>query len=286
MFRRLPLSALTALALLGAFAPAPARAAPAAPAKAAPATSYTVWYRGPGHTAWTQQGTYPSHERAMAVAQDLYRRGFEVQVQPRTSITHLPPRPRSADLPAHLTVTPQQAAQIFRWMAGQQDIAFRYVADGCYARCHLMVQRMLAHGWKPYKVWSFENGEPLYVKTDYHSGGHVTWRYHVAPILRVRMSNGQQAWRVIDPSMFPEPVSIARWSGAQKRRGSRYSPYVTVTRLGQAPVDVHGKRLAGSGYWTGADPPGGLGAHARQTMRRYKALEPLPRPRRTLAHAA
>jgi hypothetical protein len=158
-------------------------------------------------------------------------------------------------------------------MASQKDIAFHFPADGCYARAHLMIRRMQKQGFKPYKVWSFANGDSLYVKTKWHPKGEVTWRYHVAPLLRVRTKDGKQAWYVIDPSLFPEPVTIARWRNIQKHPKSRYTPYITVTRLGQAPKDAKGNLVAGTGYWPGADPREGLDAHAVKMMRLYKPYE-------------
>jgi hypothetical protein len=181
-------------------------------------------------------------------------------------------------------VTVKKVETIFSWAARQKDIAYRYPADGCYARAHLLVRRLQKAGFKPYKVWSMQNGKPLYVRTRNHPRGYVTWKYHVAPVLRVRYANNEQAWYVIDPSMFSKPVLISTWRNAQQWPNSKYTPHVTVTRIGVAPLDPQRRRLRGSGYWPGTDPVEGLDRHAVRIMKRYKPWEgKLPRSRSVAA---
>jgi hypothetical protein len=136
-----------------------------------------------------------------------------------------------------------------------------------------MIRRMQKQGFKPYKVWTFQNRDPLFVRTSNHPAGHVEWRYHVAPLLRVRFSNGQQRWFVVDPALFKAPATIPQWRDVQKKPGSAYTPFVRLTRLGQAPKDGNGTQLTGSGYWPGADPREGVDTHAAKMMRLYKPFE-------------
>jgi hypothetical protein len=243
------------------------------PAAAATSTSYVVYHRKTGTTEWAEYRVYGSAEEARKAAHNLHDKGWEVQVYSRTATTRVPARPKAGTLPQDHTVSLTKAGEVFRWMARQNDISFRYPTDGCYARAHLMIRRMQKNGFKPWKVWSFANGESLYVRTTNHPSGHVTWRYHVAPILRVRLQDGQQRWYVIDPSMFKAPVTIAAWRNAQKRPGGRYDPYVTITRLGVAPIDATKKRLPGTGYWAGPDPKEGTDLHAVRMMKLYKPHE-------------
>jgi hypothetical protein len=118
------------------------------------------------------------------------------------------------------------------------------------------------------------NGEPLYARTKNVAAGYVTWGYHVAPVLHVRVNAKTKAWYVIDPSLFHHPVTIVQWENAQKKSPSSHTPYIAMTRLGEAPLWIDHQRKPGSGYWPGADPGVGLHNHAVQTMQRYKALEP------------
>jgi hypothetical protein len=273
----LPRLLLCAVLALLAVQPAPA----SSPAKTASGVAargvtsrFAVYYRKTGTIKWSEYRVYSSAQEANAAAQGLYQRGFEVEVNARITMTHVPARPKAGLLPASDTVTPEQARQAFRWASGQTSIAFRFPTDGCYARAHLMVRGLKQRGLKPWKVWSFANGgESLYARTSNHPKGHVEWRYHVAPILRVRLAGNKQRWYVIDPSLFKGPVTITTWKNSQKKPGARYNPYVTITRLGVAPTDATKKKLPGTGYWPGPDPKEGTDRHAVKMMRRYKPFE-------------
>jgi hypothetical protein len=288
MFRRVLLCAVLVMTTLAALplAAEPAGKTASGAAPRATTTRYSVFYRKAGTTKWNDYRTYGSSQEASAAARDLYQKGWEVEVHARITMTHVPSRPKAGLLPISQTVTQQQAGEVFRWMASQRDIAFRYPSDGCYARAHLMIRRMQQRGLKPWKVWSFANGgESLYVRTGNHPSGHVEWRYHVAPIVRVRLANNKQRWYVIDPAMFKGPVTITAWKNAQKKPGGRYNPYVTITRLGVAPTDATKKKLPGTGYWPGPDPREGADTHASKMMRLYKPFQGKMPPRTLVAHA-
>jgi hypothetical protein len=185
---------------------------------------------------------------------------------------HRSPARVTAPAEVRPVVTPEEAAALFTWLAQQKDIAFDYPWDGCYARAHLMARRLRARGYEPGKVWAFANHDNLHVSIDPKHA--VEWKYHVAPTLRVRIPNGTIQVMVLDPSMFSWPVHISEWSAAQKKY-TRSHPYITVTRFGQAPILPNGVRAPGSGYWPTSDPPEGLDANARKTMKHY-----LARPKR------
>src|SRR5262249_49067031 len=153
-----------------------------------------------------------------------------------------PTRPASRPLPANELVKEAKATEVFNWMARQRDIAFRYPIDGCYARSQLMVERMRKQGFHPAKVWAFANGESLYARTRNNPKGYVTWSYHVAPVLRVRVTPKVQRWFVIDPSLFQQPVPIAAWEQAMRKSANSHRAYLTVTRIGHPPTLLSGKK--------------------------------------------
>src|SRR5947199_7963259 len=97
-----------------------------------------------------------------------------------------------------------QAAAIFTAFAAAEDLALRFPADGCYARTHLMMQRLLAQGLAPFKVWAFaaSTADLLWVETADHPEGRVSWGYHVAPALVVRGEEGSTREMVFDPMLF------------------------------------------------------------------------------------
>jgi hypothetical protein len=178
-----------------------------------------------------------------------------------------------AEAEADVAATPERARSAFQAMAGQKDLASRYPTDGSYAITHLMVQRLQKMGLKPGKVWAVGNGEALFARTKHVPRGYVTWGYHVAPTLTVRLADGRTQVTVIDPTLFTAPVPLEQWKRALMRRPDSPEPYITQSRPGEAPLWSDGKRLPGSGYWPGADPPGGPDAHAAATMKKYKPWE-------------
>src|ERR1700730_4122612 len=151
-------------------------------------------------------------------------------------------------------LTPEQAQQLFKSMATQPDISFRFPSDGCYARAHLMVRRMQAMGYRPGKVWAFARSkqESLVCRTRNHPRGYVTWKYHVAPTIRVRIEDKVYDL-VFDPSIFDHPVKISQWARAQKRSPTNRTPFICKTRIGQPPRrKPRARRTAGTGYWPSA----------------------------------
>jgi len=124
-------------------------------------------------------------------------------------------------------------------------IPFQYVIDGCYARAHKMRWVITTkYGYCCEKVFSFanQNFDRLAVQANKWGGCCVTWWYHVAPLVRVRVRLGKASVvlaLVIDPGMFDKPVLLSSWLYAQENKtcdananvsmysiqpGSAYSP--------------------------------------------------------------
>jgi glutaminase-like protein len=123
-------------------------------------------------------------------------------------------------------VTPQRAQQLFSLCNSRlccpascppPCIPFLYPDDGCWARAHEMCRLMIADGAQPEKVWIYGTPPPslpLKVSSQNKSSCLVEWNWHVAPTLEVSVGNTVETW-VIDPSLFPGPVSQATWAGVQ-----------------------------------------------------------------------
>jgi len=107
-----------------------------------------------------------------------------------------------------------------------QCIPFQYVVDGCYARAHKMRQIITEqYGYCCEKVFSFAIPYPyrLAVKANKWGGCCVTWWFHVAPLVRVRIKIKLLSFNlefvlamVIDPGMFDKPVLLSSWLAAQE----------------------------------------------------------------------
>lgn len=116
-------------------------------------------------------------------------------------------------------------------------IPFQYVIDGCYARAHQM-RRIITTRYRYCceKVFSFAtaNNDRLAVKANKWGGCCVTWWYHVAPLIRVRLhlkgfpkSKPLIVAMVIDPGMFDKPVLLSTWLAAQENAGCHANARVT-----------------------------------------------------------
>ena len=136
-------------------------------------------------------------------------------------------------------------------LGGPYDISpcipFQYVIDGCYARAHKMRKIITTkYRYCCEKVFSFatEDDDELAVKADKWGGCCVTWWYHVAPLVRVRLRASKTRGcrlvlaMVIDPSMFDKPVLLSTWLSAQENLTC--SPTAKVSKYSIQP---------GSAYW-------------------------------------
>jgi len=120
-------------------------------------------------------------------------------------------------------------------------IPFQYVRDGCYARAHKM--RWIITQKYHYcceKVFSFANqgSDTLAVQANKWGGCCVTWWYHVAPLVRVRLGRFGVLLLVIDPGMFDKPVLLSTWLAAQENKACSANANVSMYSI-----------QPGSAYW-------------------------------------
>ena len=295
MLRRSFLCAVILLFLchLGRASPAAGQAPVVMPAPTTQA-GWKIEVRKPGRLVWTETARSPRVDEARSLVNGLYRSGFQVRMTKYESLTYRRPTTGSVSPPASVGPSPApaptvpfpqpiawaSAMDVFRKLAAMGDrIAYRFPTDGCYARAHLMAQEMKQLGHQPWKVWSKANGkELLYAVTKNHPRGHVTWGWHVAPILRVKLSSGKVIWCAFDPSLQTRPCSLSEWKKVQTRPGATVSPTLEVTTPGKAPF-WDGKRM-GSGYTiSNSIPPNRLDEVAWAKMREYKPFEGKWHPR-------
>ncbi len=118
------------------------------------------------------------------------------------------------------TVTLQRAQQLFELVnakvccpasAPAPCIPFLYPDDGCWGRASEMCRLIIADGAQPRKVWIYGH---LLVQTANNPACHVGWGWHVAPTLEVNTGVGTDTY-VIDPSLFPGPVTKTMWKSVQ-----------------------------------------------------------------------
>ena len=90
-------------------------------------------------------------------------------------------------------------------------IPFDYPDDGCWGRAHEMYRLMGNQGVACNKVWIYGN---LRAATTNNPHCQVSWGWHVAPTLQVKIGTRTETY-VIDPSLFPKPVTQAAWASVQ-----------------------------------------------------------------------
>jgi hypothetical protein len=101
--------------------------------------------------------------------------------------------------------------QIFKVIASDPKIPFKYAQDGCNARAQEMSRILDKHGVTSAKI--FIEGD-LKVKTENSPKGYFEWWYHVAPAVKVKVGNKVMVY-VIDPSIFDRPVPVEDWIKSQ-----------------------------------------------------------------------
>lgn len=128
-------------------------------------------------------------------------------------------------------------------------IPFQYVRDGCYARAHQM-RRIITtrYGYCCEKVFSYAPyaDDFLAVQANKWGGCCVEWWYHVAPLVRVRVTLRLPGLprrisfdlaMVIDPGMFDKPVLLSTWLAAQENTAC--NPLAKVTAYSIQPGSAY-----------------------------------------------
>jgi Glutaminase len=197
-------------------------------------------------------------------------------------------------------LTEDEAQQAFTTLAAKGDeIAFRYVREGCECRAQLMIEHLEALGIDPGRAWALAVGRKLTVPDPSRPPrGTIQWENHVAPLVAV--AGKPHGLLVLDPSLSQAgPLTVPEWTGAMRARaievsevalsqaqilerqtaytlqhGQPMDAVVFVLRRGVAPVPEKG----GSGFRIAPDPPEGPSAFAHAEMRRLLDLQRQLRP--------
>lgn len=163
-------------------------------------------------------------------------------------------------------LSPQEAIAIFDWLAGMQDIAYRYATDGCYARTHIMCRRLMEKGFDPQKAWAFEE-EGEYYRVMLQDGTKQRFSFHVAPALSLRMDDGAVKDMIFDPAFFNGPATEEEWGGIVT---NGWPPVIDIKPFGVAPIGYHGDYIPKHIITENLDQ------HARKVMEEHFLLPPTP----------
>jgi hypothetical protein len=72
-----------------------------------------------------------------------------------------------------------------------------------------MSDLLVRSGYTPMRAWIFNVKAHMNLTTP--GGEDLSWWYHTAPALKVRLSKGQDTELIFDPSMYDGPVTFQEW---------------------------------------------------------------------------
>jgi hypothetical protein len=195
-------------------------------------------------------------------------------------------------------LTRQEAEEAFRAVAALRDqIAFRWLREGCECRAQLMIEHLQGLGLEPGRVWAVSVGRRLAFPQPNKPGHFYHWENHVAPTVAVE--GIEHGILVIDPALSQaSPLSLLDWTRVLRiqsvhvsdrglsetdvmalqrehvLQGRELDAVVFILNFGQPPLT----NLGGSGFRIGPDPDEELGSFARAEMREFlrnqRSLDP------------
>jgi hypothetical protein len=95
-----------------------------------------------------------------------------------------------------------------------KQVTFAYPDDGCYARAHVMAQRLALRNVQSEKVFATGSlAVPNDRGADAPAGqpGVTRWGWHVAPVISVLGNDGVVRKMVLDPSIAKGPITVDQW---------------------------------------------------------------------------
>jgi hypothetical protein len=183
-------------------------------------------------------------------------------------------------------------ADLFAALAAKGDeIAFRYLFEGCECRAQFMIEYLEAMGINPGRAWAVAVGRDLAFPHPTQPRATIKWRNHTAPT--VALEGTECSVLVIDPATQTGPVTLRQWAASMRAtsievsqvplsqaeilaqqtaralRGEDFDAVLFSLARGQAPIP----EVGGSGFRLAPDPPEGVSAFAHAEMRRLLGLQ-------------
>lgn len=112
------------------------------------------------------------------------------------------------------TLTAARAVELFNTLARAPDIPHNFVDEGCHFRAHVESARLEQAGVYSEKAFCVPDGSDLRINSNKTPLGFTLGMFHTAPCVFVRSDDGQVHRRIIDPSLFDQPVSVEQWQSA------------------------------------------------------------------------
>ena len=153
-----------------------------------------------------------------------------------------------------------KAIKLFDELADNQEIAFNFRWRGCYARAVLMREIMLDKSITPKLIKSYQDKEMLKVDV-YNQTAQchpLEWDSHVAPVVEVKLDNGNVESLVFDPSLFDGPVWMEDWRAIMNAEPHKIKIDVwekTLAEDGSDPLLNKALKQMDDHLWTSASYP-------------------------------
>lgn len=194
-----------------------------------------------GKSLWPWQKTTPS------VKEPLSNQNFDQSGYEQKLISDLGPHVRiqnQEDISALNGTVPTQSQlqQEFNKLAGDPEIPFGYIVDGCYARAHLMADTMHKDNINVAKMFVMvdDPNDSSNRLTAHNKYMDASWWYHVADltVAENEQTHKREAF-IMDPSMADHPLAAQEW--IHKMWDGKHDIKIDITRDPQyGPMESDG----------------------------------------------
>lgn len=116
-------------------------------------------------------------------------------------------------------ISSKMAQYVFDVFKNDKSIPFAYMIEGCQANAHRMSK--MAEKYHIYFGKVYAEGNLLVKVNNHPTIKYLPWDWHVAPIVYVKFNNTYEL-KVIDPSLFDQPVSVETWTQKMLHKHDKY----------------------------------------------------------------
>ena len=139
--------------------------------------------------------------------------------------------------------TPEQVDGIAARVGADPAVPHEYILDGCYARAHILANEFNHEGFSAEKLFVISDREGFVAGN--HLLPQVRWKYHVAPLITLRLASGELTTRVMDLSFERNgTLSVAEWLSRFARPGQSVRAEVTPAQTLYPPSTLSSATFA------------------------------------------
>jgi hypothetical protein len=114
--------------------------------------------------------------------------------------------PPTGTIPSLDELTQTMSSEI----VGNACIPFKFISGDCFARAHVVANKLAAHGFNSAKIFAYRADKSRLLSASNEYFRSVTWKFHVAALVVVSVGSTHDL-RVVDGSVDPAPLAPAEW---------------------------------------------------------------------------